>query len=388
VGQGLRGPAGHLAARLLTGTPWPIAVISIPSGAPDLYIDADELKREVGDLGEVVVMPTDEVSWTFSHAMPDMTQVYGGAGRVYRVDRSQTVDPHRSPLRFAFSRGDSTRVVEALARDLAAFALEAGLAQVPAPVESRPRSAGTVKATVGASRAILVMDDDSYATIWAELTVAGVPIDRLVRRGQRVEGAPDLVSRRLDVREALRSASQALSGYEGRHDRPGEVESVSYDRATLALFPGVTVELEHDSITDNPRDNIEDLLTLGEVVTAHLASILESPTPGVTLRLDIVDDDDPAPAPALLDGGQPWLALAVDVDGDAASDASPLGVRRHPRCRRPGRGRRRHRFSGGAGSCPDHVSRGARSVGVPPHVHDGRRSPTSQSPWPQEGPDT
>jgi hypothetical protein len=35
---------------------------------------------------------------------------------------------------------------EALARDLAAFALEAGLAQVPAPVESRPRSAGTVKA--------------------------------------------------------------------------------------------------------------------------------------------------------------------------------------------------------------------------------------------------
>jgi hypothetical protein len=108
------------------------------------------------------------------------------------------------------------------------------------------------------------------------------------------------------------------------------VENVSHDRATLALFPGVTAELEHDSITDNPRDNIEDLLTLGEVVTAHLPPILESPTPGVTLRLDLVDDD-------------------------AASDASPVGVRRHPGCRRPGR---------------------------------GRRSPTSQSPWPQEGPDT
>src|SRR5665647_138512 len=82
------GDAERLAARLLTGTPWPIAVISIPSGALEPFIDADELKREVGDLGEVVVMPTNEVSWTFSHAMPDMTQVYGGAGRVYRVDRS------------------------------------------------------------------------------------------------------------------------------------------------------------------------------------------------------------------------------------------------------------------------------------------------------------
>ena len=191
---------------MLTGTPWPITVISIPSGTLKPFIEAEELKREIGDLGEVVVMPTNEVSRTFSHAMPDMTQVYGGAGR---VDRSWTVDPYQSPLRFAFPRGDSTRAVEALARDLAAFALEAGLTQVPAPVELRPRSAGTVKATVGASRAIRMMEDDSYATIWAELTVAGVPIDRLVRRGQCVDGAMDLVPCRLDIRDALRSASQA-----------------------------------------------------------------------------------------------------------------------------------------------------------------------------------
>lgn len=114
----------------------------------------------------------------------------------------------------------------------------------------------------------------------------------------------------------------------------------------------MTSELEHDSITDNPRDNIEDLLTPGEVVTAHSASILDAPTPEVTLRLDIVDDD-PAPAPTLLDGGPPWLmlaapeafaatsvqeppeadgepGLAVEVDDHAVPSASPVPPRPTP----------------------------------------------------------
>ncbi|WP_444663601.1 hypothetical protein ACT17Q_15675 [Cellulomonas sp. CW35] len=312
--QRVRTPAEaeQLASRLLNGAPWPIAVVSIPSGAQEPFIDADELKHEVGDLGEVVLMPTDETSRAFSRAMPDMTQVYGGAGRVYRVDRTWMSDPYRSPLRFAYSRGDSTRVVDALARDLAAFALEAGLTNASSPVASQAHAAGTVKATVAGSRAMLVLDDDSYATIWAELTVPDVPIDHVVTPGQRVHGVLDVATRRLDVRDSLRPAAQALAEYAPGMTVVARVEAVASDTATLAVYPGVTTALEHGRITDNPLDDIRDLLSPGEVVIARLESLDLSRAPSCELRLDTVDDDDePVAAPALLAGGPPWLVLTL-----------------------------------------------------------------------------
>lgn len=37
--------------------------------------------RAVGNLAEVVLMPTSDVCWASSREMPPGTQVYGGAGR-------------------------------------------------------------------------------------------------------------------------------------------------------------------------------------------------------------------------------------------------------------------------------------------------------------------
>ena len=57
----------------------PIAVVSTPAGRPTSLIDAKELHDEVGDLVPVYLMAS-RVSWAFSEQMPDLTQVYGGAG--------------------------------------------------------------------------------------------------------------------------------------------------------------------------------------------------------------------------------------------------------------------------------------------------------------------
>lgn len=307
-----RTEAQQLAELLLTDLRWPVAVISIPSGATAPYIDAQAIKDEIGDLGEVVVMPTSEVSWEFSDAMPAMTQVYGGAGRVYGIDGAWRQDPYRSPLRFAYSTADSNRVVSALARDVAAFTL-GGRPQVAQTLTPSRRRTGRVQALVGDSRALVRLDDGVLVSIWAELTVPDLHIEQIVGPGQELTGQVDGDAKRFDVRGALRRPAQALSHYRVGSTIPARVDAVGPDSVTLTVFPGVEVVVPREHITDNPLDRVSDLFSRGEVVLALVES-LDVPAPELVelgLRLDLVDDEgDAAPAPAVLDGGPPWLELA------------------------------------------------------------------------------
>ena len=94
--------ARSLAAHLLDRSRLrPCVVISTAAGQAEPYADVDKILTDVGDLGEVYVLATGEASWAFSNEMPEKTQVYGGASRVYPVDLSRREDPLRSPLRFA-----------------------------------------------------------------------------------------------------------------------------------------------------------------------------------------------------------------------------------------------------------------------------------------------
>ena len=91
--------ARELAHRLLTpGRLWPVVVLTIPGGHDEPFGDPAEIKEAVGDLADVVLMPTSDVSWAFSHEMPPMTQVYGGAGRVYPVDHGWVIWPGPQPV--------------------------------------------------------------------------------------------------------------------------------------------------------------------------------------------------------------------------------------------------------------------------------------------------
>lgn len=319
--------ARGLATQLLGHLPWPVAVVSISAAATEPYIDATKLKSEIGDLGEVVVIPTNDVSWAFSNAMPEMTQVYGGAGRVYAPDGRWRTDPYKSPLRFAYGPSDSERVVATLAKDVAVAAFQADAAgsatsdasgiTITTSTSARgalPRS-GKVVGAVGDSRALVILDDGTYATIWAELTADDVEITQVAVRGQTVRGLFDPDSGRFDVRPSLRTPATALASYSGGSNILVRVQSVGTDIATLTLFPGVDVVVPRALITDNPLDRLEDLLSPAEVVVAQLDDLrIDGARSAVTatLRLDTVDDEDPvAPAPALLDGGPAWLTLPV-----------------------------------------------------------------------------
>lgn len=301
--------AAALALHLMSAPlPGPVAVLSVASEHTVPFIDAHALKAEIGNLGEVHVLPPGKLSWVFSDAMPPGTAVYGGAGRVYGTDGAWRTNPFRSRLHFAFSPADSPGAVAELSADILTSAMASGLTSVPQTRED-PTATGVVKQLIGA-RALVALDGGHVATIWAELTAPGVHLPQLLTVEQRVEGTLDADQGRLDVRLSLRAPATALAGYAAGDVILAHVCAVTDDTATLTPYPGVDVHIPRECITDNPHDRLTDLLTPGEVVLAGIESLTwDAGAASFELRLDTIDNDEHTGAPSLLPGGPPWLTL-------------------------------------------------------------------------------
>jgi len=317
--------ADALAAHLLDrGRTHPVVVVSIPHGLTDPWIDASAITEAVKDLAEVVVLPTDASSWRFSELMPEMTEVYGGAGRVYPIDLAWTRNPYASPLRFAYDAVDGARSADTLISDALRMAHDAGLV-APKSTPTVP-AAGIVRRVLVPSRAIVELDDGGIATIWQELTAPDVPVEDLLATGMAVRGELDPQSRRLDVTGMLLAGPAAVAHYRPDDVVLAKVREVGPDVVHLALHPDVVIAVPRDRVTGNPRDSLDDLFSVGEVVAAR---VMRAGADGLALRLDDVDEDEePLPAPALLEGGPPWLVPPV-VEApvvEAVAVAVPVAV--------------------------------------------------------------
>ncbi|MDQ2624774.1 MAG: hypothetical protein M3Y20_06390, partial [Actinomycetota bacterium] len=283
----------------------PVVVVSVPRELEHSHIDAERVAREVGELADVVVLATQDAAWGLSRRLPDGSQVYGGAGRVYPVGSAWTKAPHLAPLTRAYSEEDTEAATRQLVSDTLAVV---GRDRADAAPASEHRTAwGTVSQLVAPSRALVTLDDDQIASVMAELTVAGVPIDGIVAVGQRVQGAHDPENRLLDLRDALVSTPVAVAGLERGDVVPVRVSRVADDEVEVLLHPTLPRTVPRERVTSNPADSLRSLFSVGEVVAARVAWIDEGLP---QLRLDDVDDDEPlVPAPALLPWGPPWLTL-------------------------------------------------------------------------------
>ncbi|MEV4211166.1 hypothetical protein [Micromonospora sp. NPDC049662] len=321
-------------------------MLTLPTGYDEPFGDPDELKEAVGELAEVVLMPTNDVSWAFSRVMPPMTQVYGGAGRVYPVDHGWVLDPARSRLRFAYSPQDRRRITDQLISDALQAALTAGLVE-PLTRPGVQQRSGRVQGVIG-SRALVTLDGMAVATVWEELTVPGVALDQLLVKGQSAAGSYDQVSRRLDLRAALRfaDAAGALAAVDEAYQIDDvvlvEVAAVADEAVTVRLLPELTVDVGRDAVTSNPTDMLSGLFSVGEVVACRLVTL--SP---LSLRFDDVDDEEiPRPAPSLLPGGPPWLRPPDPRLSTAPASRPPPATR--SRAARPCADDQRRQLLGGA----------------------------------------
>ncbi|MFJ6154294.1 hypothetical protein [Micromonospora profundi] len=305
---------------LMPGRRWPVVVLTIPGEHDEPFGDPDEIKQAVGGLAEVVLMPTSDVSWAFSRTMPALTQVYGGAGRVYPVDHAWVSDPQLSRLRFAYSPHDRKRITDQLISDALQAAVAAGLVE-PRTRRGAQQRSGRVQGIIG-SRALVMFDDMSVATVWEELTVPGVPLDRVLAKGQQVDGSYDPDSRRLDLRAAVRFAdaasarSRVQEAYQAGDVVLAQVVAVADEVVTVRLLPSLSVEIGRQAVTSNQKDTLAGLFSVGEVVACRLVAVEP-----LQLRLDDVDDEEvPKPPPSLLPGGPPWLRLPEpEIQSQAAA---------------------------------------------------------------------
>ncbi len=295
--------ARRLAEWLLEPSrPQPVVVVSVPVAQTRPWVDVAEVETGVTGLAEVVVIRTGHLTWELQAVLPERTHVYGGASRVYPVDDTWQSDPYRSPLRFAYGVGDSSRVASLLVADAVQMAALSG-----AVAERRDRSQerdGTVRGLLVPTRALVDLDGTS-ATIHEELCFPGVPLERVVAPGMRIRGLHDPAQGVLDIRRFALAPEQALAAYEVGRVVLARVRSVHGYEAELELLPDVIVTVTLADVTGNPLDDLTSLLSVGEVLPARLAG--HGQQCWAVSLLDVDDDEEVLPAASLLPGGPPWL---------------------------------------------------------------------------------
>lgn len=291
-----------LAQRLLTGDlRWPVVVLTTASRQPEPYVPVADLLREVGGSAEVVVLPTGAPSWAFSRELPAMTQVFGGASRVYAPDRRWVTNPYASPLRFSHNDRQGAETAYELAADV--FALVPRTTPVPT---SARQVAGEVRGSAG-SRGLVQLDVGGMAAIWAELTVPEVAIEQLVRRGQRVYGLLEESTNRLDIRGMLTTPPTTLPVRTPSHVL-ARVEAVTAEIVTVSLVPGRSFEIPAHRASELPLA----AFVPGETV---VATWWQDDDGAAQLRLDLWDGvEQVEQAPAILPGGPPWLEVPRPVE--------------------------------------------------------------------------
>lgn len=304
-----RDSAAGLAHHLLSASrDRPAAVVTIPDQANEPYIDVAELAAAVGDFCEVYLVPTGALTWAIAEIMPEMTQVYGGAGRVYPTDLGWITDPYTAPLRFAFGTNDGPAATEKLIGD-AMGAAGRGVLTVQSVRPAGREAAAQVRRLIPPSRAFVELDDGGVAALWTERIAPSCTVDQVVAVGMRVTGRYDAQSGQFQVAGSMVvPPAQAVHRYTEGMVVLVRVGEVLADRAGVDLVPGLRATVHRDDVTDNPIDRMTSLVSPGEVLVARVQRV--GRPGGSTWRLTMIDIDDDEVvelAPSLLEDGPPWL---------------------------------------------------------------------------------
>jgi hypothetical protein len=319
------GTAAGLAEHLKSRRRLPTVVVTAAAGQPEPYVDVADVAAAVRGLAEVYVLATGPATWAFSRGLPEGTQVYGGAARVYPVDLGWLRDPFRSPLRFAFGLADRALVTEAVISDALTMAHAAGATQAPAVKAALRPAEGTVLGVVG-GRALVTLDQRTMfpAMIWPELLAANVPAERLFVKGMRVSGVYNPEQNRLDVAAMALSSAAALAGYTAGTTALARVTTVERGMCVVELFPGTPVTIAAaDAVRGPEPTDLRTVLSVGEVLPVRV--VAADSEAGFVVDFGQQPDEEPVDAPPLLGGGPPWLVpppppvFSDDIEEDVAS---------------------------------------------------------------------
>lgn len=303
--------------------PMPVAVVTTAAGASSPFVDVDTLADEVAGLAAVYLLPTGDPSWQFSRQLPDLTQVYGGASRVYPVEPSWQTNPRQSPLRFAYDQAGGVGVLNDLVDDVMAMAAAAGLTRHREVARVRP-ARGRVSGSAGKRGLVQVEGGSDWpATVVPGMVFPGVEIDNLIRKGMVVHGELDVDHNRLDIAAMALPWPQAVADLTVGDLVPARVACVEKGHVKVCLHPRLEVVVQAFDVVGPGEADLRGLFTVDEIVVVEVVAVGGSESKGWKLRVrDDVEDDQVRSACALLPGGPAWLTWPPVHEPEVA--ASPI----------------------------------------------------------------
>lgn len=171
--------------------------------------------------------------------------------------------------------------------------------RVDVTVASVSESMAMVKPVPGASISANAMMID------AESQFNGMPLDTFLTVGMALAGEWDENALRFFPDFGDWTESRFFDAYPAGVVVLGMVAAVSRQEADVRLHPALSITMRRDEVSSNPKDVIERLWTVGDIVSVR---VVRDPAGRLRLRHFDVDDDEPiAEAPPIVDGGEPWL---------------------------------------------------------------------------------
>ena len=270
----------------------------IPQATRD---EADELRRAVGDLADIAIVATGDVSFALEALLPDRWHIFNGFCRSYPAGIVDNPDIRRSPLR---RRKAQEVASEQVISDALAQANAAGL--LAARAGGSIAVTGTVTGFLAnGEQALVDAGRQLPAVCWRDTASPGIPFDWLVSVGDRVPGVLDIEHNRFLLTKPAFGPAELVAQIPHGTVTLALVEAVTPETAVLRVHPDLAITVHRSDVSSNPLDMLDLFFVDGEVVRVR---VIHLSTGRPHLRLSDIDEDEPVlPAVQVIEGGGPWL---------------------------------------------------------------------------------
>ena len=292
----------------------PICLVSIGQAEDAPGFDLDYLEGDAAEVCDFYVIKTGDLTREFMNLMPENTQAYGGAARVYPIDFATSKSA--SQLRYPIPPVQLAKATANLLRDIWAYANQAGLILKPA-ANLKPERV-TVQAIYGGDVAVMKRTNGDLISVRSEALFPGISLERVFTLGQELEGVFDPTNRAFALTTQNPTVAEVVEHFGLGSVTLGLVRETTRKTATVAIHPNLTFEVEKKEITGNERDVISDYLNVGQVYSFR---IYRDPQGHFRLKCNDIDDDEPlVPALSLIPGSGPWLEEGIGVVAEETTD--------------------------------------------------------------------
>ena len=292
----------------------PVCVISIAAAEDTPGFDVPHLIAEADGMADFYVIKTGDLTREFAAGMPADTQVFGGAARAYPIDFASS--KVAGQLRYPIPPTQLKKATAALISDIWGFAHAAGL--IAKPAAGLKAETVSVEAIYGGETAVLLRANGERVSLRSEAAFPGIPLDRVLAKGQKLEGFYDPKNRAFAFASQNPSMDDVVEHFGFETVTLGLVRAADRKTATVALHPNLAFEVSKKEITGNDQDVVNEYFNVGQVYSFR---IYRDPQGHTRLRCNDIDDDEPvAPALALLPGGSPWLEEGLGIVGQEVAE--------------------------------------------------------------------